>query len=188
LPYDLITYKTTIHLDNPKLLHIEWIYDIEIIRDGTYIYMIGEQTRDAGSMVAPWQITTGQIHVGDVPFDPTATDGTTLHIIYLGRRYMKGEKVRIETTETRLYPVVDAQGSAGIQSGRLPSPLLIEVHCPLNLAPTYERIEFEGNSVNAPPLLTDEIIRTSDEPMTFYIENSRPVTRYAIHWKWALPI
>lgn len=180
--HDLITYKTIVGPDDLHLMALEWIYDVRIIRDGTYIYMIGETTRDAGKIIEPWAVTSGQPHAGDVPFDPAASQGTMLHVIYLGRRYMSGETLRIETKETRLYPTIDEQNSAGVHTGRLASPLLIEVNCPLRHCRSYERIEYDGNSVDDPPRSKQDITRKSDEPMVYEVPETIPRTRYGLNW------
>jgi hypothetical protein len=180
--HDLITYRTTMRPDNPSQMSLEWIYDVRIVRDGTYIYLIGESTPDAGKVIDPWKVISGQEHAGDVPFDPAASDGTMLHVIYLGRRYMSGEPVRIVTTETRLYPGVDEQNCAGVHTGRFASPLLIEVDCPLRLCRSYERIEYEGNSVDDPPRSKKAIARKSDATMKYRIAETVPRTRYSLNW------
>jgi hypothetical protein len=180
--HNLIISRTTHSADDPRYVTLEWIYDILITRDGTYVYLVGDRTRLGGEVVAPWQVTSGHAHVGDVSFERTASDGAAMHVIYLGRRYARDETARITTSERRFYETLKPEDSASVQTGRFPSPLLIEVSCPREIAPAYQRIEYEDNSVNAAPREREDVVRVDDESMTYKLTETRPLTRYALNW------
>jgi hypothetical protein len=176
--HEKVTYRVTITDETPSLVTSDRTYDIRMIRDGVYVFLIGERPAGEGELVEPWRVTSGQFHVGDASLGA----GTEMHVVYLGRRYVTDEQAHIATRQVSKKEIAGIGGSAGITTGHRPSALLIEVFCPLRLVSHYDRLELDGTDVNAAPRSKRRIERDSEGPMTYDVSEASPLTRYAIHW------
>jgi hypothetical protein len=183
--HDRIGYRIVVSPDDNLVHTCIANYDIHIVRDATYLFLVAnDDTSDGMFEAPPWRVRPchGRSDVGTVQLDPSVDAGTTMSVVYLGRPYSQGEPCHISMIQERKYRSLPPVCACHSDTPVRPIELDLVVECPRTLASYYDRITYASGGQTAPELAKEHIIRDTNDPMTFHIPVTKPPRSYAIRW------
>lgn len=183
--HDRIGYRIVISPDDALMHTCIADYDIRIVRDATYLFLVAnDDTSDGAFEASPWKVQPShdRSDVGNVQLDPSVDEGAIMSVVYLGRPHSQDELCHISMVQGRKYRSPLPEYVCQSDTPARPIELELVVECPRTLAPSYDRITYASGARTAPELAKEHIIRDTDDPMTFHIPVTKPPRSYAIRW------